>query len=122
MAKFEIEIEDGLIPEGSKLRFGRAREGEQLLCEDGNLVRAVIDFEKLHCIVVEKPKVWREPKLDDLKNGPMGCRFRDAEHESWKDGVVRAIDTGGASFRFYCQRRDGIKDWYVLCQIEVEAE
>lgn len=69
-------------------------------------------------------KVWRMPTLDDLKNGPILCRWGTlgicfkGGCDCWKDGMLYAIDVRpGNANRYFT---DG--GWRSGCEIEVDDE
>ena len=75
-----------------------------------------------HCAFrkIEEPaKRYREPTLEDLKNGPIQCEVRDWDSEQWKARQLIQIHESGP-FRFLCKREtcDNPLNWN-QCRIEV---
>lgn len=78
-------------------------------------VNAVHDT--LWCRIPEPPKVWRKPTLDDLKNGPVKCRWYNHSSQSPREGLLSAIDVQpSAAIPYYLA---GKGEWVKVCEIEV---
>ncbi len=65
----------------------------------------------------DKPKRYREPTLEDLKNGPIECEYRDKEHQQWRRGLLVYILSG--SMPFLCTDKELSGQWH-QCRIEVK--
>ena len=67
----------------------------------------------------DKPKRYREPTLEDLKNGPIQCEVRDWDSEQWKARQLIQVHEFGP-FRFLCKNEscDNPLNWN-QCRIEV---
>ena len=66
-------------------------------------------------------KFYREPTLEDLKNGPIECEVLDSGGEQWK--AMRLIEihkSRSGRFGFFCQaERDSPLSCWEQCRIEV---
>ena len=80
-------------------------------------LRASVDKLKPH--QESKPKRYREPTLEDLKNGPICCEVRDWDSEQWKARQLIQVHESGP-FRFLCKNKscDNPLNWN-QCRIEV---
>lgn len=71
--------------------------------------------------VQEPAKRYREPTLEDLKNGPIDCEVLDSGGEQWK--AMRLIEihkSRSGRFGFFCQaERDSPLNCWEQCRIEV---
>jgi hypothetical protein len=66
------------------------------------------------------PKRYREPTLEDLKNGPIECEVRNHNTELWMAGKLLRIHMGfGFSSQFECRVGRMQKYWH-QCRIEVK--
>jgi hypothetical protein len=70
---------------------------------------------------IESTKRYREPTLEDLRNGPIECEVReDAVGAEWKPRVLIGIeDQAVYPFRVLCARHPDKKSRWPLCRIEV---
>lgn len=66
----------------------------------------------------ETEKRYREPTLEDLKNGPIECEVRDLDGEPWKAGFLSGV-CDSASLRFEGKTKVGIQERWEQCRIEV---
>jgi len=68
-----------------------------------------------------KPKRYREPTPEDLKNGPIECEVReDAVGAEWQPRILFGIDDQAVyPFRVLCARHPDKKSRWPLCRIEV---
>lgn len=70
---------------------------------------------------VSPSKRYREPTLEDLKNGPIECEVLDSGGEQWK--AMRLIEihkSRSGRFGFFCQaERDSPLSCWEQCRIEV---
>ena len=65
------------------------------------------------------PKRYRDPTLEDLKNGPIECEVRNHNTELWMAGKLLRIHMGfGFSSQFECRVGRMQKYWH-QCRIEV---
>ena len=67
----------------------------------------------------EPTKRYREPTLEDLKNGPIECEVRDCDIQAWRKAKLKAIYLG-AAYEFQVQKHGSLREnRYALCRIEV---
>lgn len=65
------------------------------------------------------PRRYREPTLEDLKNGPIECEYRDDDDEQWRSGLLVNVLEG--HMPFLCVSKDrGLSGQWIQCQIEVQ--
>jgi hypothetical protein len=71
------------------------------------------------CRKVEEPnKRYREPTPADLKNGPIGCEYRDDCDEEWRSGLLVYVLDEEQPFLCITKERDYANQWE-QCRIEV---
>ena len=68
----------------------------------------------------ERPaKFYREPTLEDLKNGPIECEVRDCDIQAWRKAKLQTIYLG-AAYEFQVQKHGSLREnRYAQCRIEV---
>ena len=68
---------------------------------------------------IEELKRYREPTLEDLKNGPIECEYRDYDDEQWRSGLLVYMLEGAQPF--VCVSKDrGLSGQWLQCRIEVQ--
>ena len=64
-------------------------------------------------------RFYREPTMEDLKNGPIDCEVRDCDIQAWRKAKLQTIYLG-AAYEFQVQKHGSLREnRYAQCRIEV---
>ena len=65
--------------------------------------------------------IWRPPTNEDLKNGPVPCRGRDASHPNWIEGLFVWKRPTSELFPYIVSKANAINS-FKFCEIRVPVE
>lgn len=65
--------------------------------------------------------IWRPPTNEDLKNGPVPCRSRDASHHNWGEGLF-LWSRGISDLYPYIVSKPKVVTSFKFCEIRVPVE
>ena len=66
----------------------------------------------------EAPKRYRDPTQADLRDGPIGCEYRDSSNEQWRRGFLVYILNGDIPF-LCVNKEQKLNGQWNQCRIEV---
>ena len=93
----------------------KPRDGVTYILKDGTFtLRACLS----RLAPIEPPKrFYRDPTLEDLKNGPIECEYRNSKSEHWQSGFL--VHILGGSMPFLCKsKEEQLSGQWAQCRVE----